>query len=309
MGVVQEPEVGAVRLDALSAVFAGKRPKAQRDSAVGIRFIAALAVTGRHRMAIEGDVAFDAMVAQIGGLEVGGVAGNYQECAHCQSQEQPGRLLPPRAEALPEAVSQRLAQIARGEVATLAGCVTGLGADGLLIVPAHFFSRLMGGINGANEYRSYKIVSAAEGQSTDIRSRFEAKKQAKQQTFNGGGYEGGPELRGYHQATRGPCSEPVTSCRTPNGLLGGLIVERLRSRPLAAEVAGWAGTLMIMAAYVGVSFKVLSPTGLLYQLLNLAGAIGIMIIALVKHVRQSVVLNIFWAAIALVAIFTLAFKH
>jgi hypothetical protein len=69
-----------------------------------------------------------------------------------------------------------------------------------------------------------------------------------------------------------------------------------------AEIAGWYGTVAIVLAYVSVSFGELGAGGLTYQLLNLTGALGIMTIALVKHVRQSVVLNVFWGGIAAAAI-------
>lgn len=69
-----------------------------------------------------------------------------------------------------------------------------------------------------------------------------------------------------------------------------------------AELAGWYGTAAIVAAYALVSFEIISAAESLYQVLNLTGAIGIIIIAAVKGVMQSVVLNIFWAAIAIAAL-------
>jgi hypothetical protein len=78
---------------------------------------------------------------------------------------------------------------------------------------------------------------------------------------------------------------------------------------LFAEIVGWYGTSAIVLAYILVSFKAISPTGLPYQLLNLTGAFGIIVISLVKKVRQSRVLNIFWAAIAILALLNLAIKH
>ena len=80
-------------------------------------------------------------------------------------------------------------------------------------------------------------------------------------------------------------------------------------RRLMAEIAGWYGTISIVGAYIGVSFSLMSPTGAAYQLLNLTGALGIVVISTVKRVRQSVVLNLFWALIALVALAALAVKH
>jgi hypothetical protein len=81
------------------------------------------------------------------------------------------------------------------------------------------------------------------------------------------------------------------------------------NRKTAAEIAGWYGTTAIVVAYVLVSFKVVSAQGVFFQLLNLTGAIGIMTISLVKKLRQTVVLNLFWAAIAVVALVALALGH
>ncbi|MCK9360828.1 hypothetical protein M0Q28_01195 [Patescibacteria group bacterium] len=71
---------------------------------------------------------------------------------------------------------------------------------------------------------------------------------------------------------------------------------------LLIEIAGWYGALAILAAYFLGSFGVLAPTGLAYQLLNLTGAVGIIVVAAYKKVYQSVALNVVWGIIAVVAI-------
>ena len=85
--------------------------------------------------------------------------------------------------------------------------------------------------------------------------------------------------------------------------------DQISGSRLAAEIVGWYGTSAIVLAYILVSFKAISPTGLPYQLLNLTGAFGIIVISLVKKLRQTLVLNTFWAAIAVVALLNLALKH
>ena len=70
----------------------------------------------------------------------------------------------------------------------------------------------------------------------------------------------------------------------------------------AAELLGWYGTVAILGSYALVSMDVIAATSLTYQLLNLTGAVGILVISLRKGVKQSVALNAFWAAIAVVAI-------
>lgn len=80
-----------------------------------------------------------------------------------------------------------------------------------------------------------------------------------------------------------------------------------KNKNLFAEVAGWYGMTAILLAYVTVSFGVISAEGYIFQLLNLSGAIGIMIISAHKNVKQSLVLNIFWAGVAILALFRILF--
>ncbi len=66
-----------------------------------------------------------------------------------------------------------------------------------------------------------------------------------------------------------------------------------RASQLAA-VAGWTGATAVLIAYFLASFGVITANSFGFQILNLLGAIGILIIALRKHVSQSVVINIVW---------------
>lgn len=69
-----------------------------------------------------------------------------------------------------------------------------------------------------------------------------------------------------------------------------------------AEVLGWYGMSALIVAYALASFSAVSADGLVYQLLNLTGSLGLLVIAAVKGVTQSVLLNLFWMAIGVVAI-------
>lgn len=71
---------------------------------------------------------------------------------------------------------------------------------------------------------------------------------------------------------------------------------------IIGEIVGWYGTAAIICAYALVSFNIISADSVAYQLLNLTGAIGIIVISLVKGLRQTVVLNVFWLIIAVVAL-------
>lgn len=76
----------------------------------------------------------------------------------------------------------------------------------------------------------------------------------------------------------------------------------MKKQNLFAEVAGWYGTIAILLAYSLVSFGVVSSDSTAFQILNLTGAMGIIVIAVNKKVIQSVILNLFWAVVALIAL-------
>lgn len=68
------------------------------------------------------------------------------------------------------------------------------------------------------------------------------------------------------------------------------------------EALGWYGAAAIITAYGLVSFQLLNPESTLYQLLNLTGALGIIADTYTKKDYQPLVLNIFWLAIAILAL-------
>lgn len=55
----------------------------------------------------------------------------------------------------------------------------------------------------------------------------------------------------------------------------------------------------VLLAYALVNLGVIEPQNIANLLLNLTGAIGIIIVSVVRRVRQLVVLNIVWALVAL----------
>jgi len=73
----------------------------------------------------------------------------------------------------------------------------------------------------------------------------------------------------------------------------------------AVEIYGWYGTSAILAAYALVSFSLISSRGYIYQLLNLTGAISLVIFSLKRHVTQPAILNTVWATVAFIAIVNL----
>ena len=65
------------------------------------------------------------------------------------------------------------------------------------------------------------------------------------------------------------------------------------------EVLGWYGVMAIFGAYFLLTINVFSSENLVYQSLNLTGSIGILLDAYFQKNYQPVVLNIFWAIIAI----------
>ncbi len=68
------------------------------------------------------------------------------------------------------------------------------------------------------------------------------------------------------------------------------------------NVLGWYGAFAVLTAYLLVNFQILQPTSMIYLLLNLTGAIGILVISYVDRAYQPAVLNLIWALIALINI-------
>lgn len=74
------------------------------------------------------------------------------------------------------------------------------------------------------------------------------------------------------------------------------------SKQLLTDAVGWYGSVAIMFAYVLVTFDVVSPNGVYFQLLNATGAIGLITVSLQKKAPSIVTLNVFWLAIALIGL-------
>lgn len=71
---------------------------------------------------------------------------------------------------------------------------------------------------------------------------------------------------------------------------------------VVSEVLGWYGVVSILSAYALLSLGILSSNNLVYQILNMSGALGIVYDSFRDKDYQPVVLNIIWAIIALIAI-------
>ena len=74
------------------------------------------------------------------------------------------------------------------------------------------------------------------------------------------------------------------------------------------EALGWAGTITFVVAYYGISFGKLKADSLLYQWMNLLGAIAIAFSVFVKQAWPAFALEVVWGGIALVTLIRLLKK-
>jgi hypothetical protein len=68
------------------------------------------------------------------------------------------------------------------------------------------------------------------------------------------------------------------------------------------EFYGWYGMVAIIVAYALASFSIIDATGLIFQILNGTGALGMVLISFKKKAYQPGALNILWTLIAVLAV-------
>ena len=71
---------------------------------------------------------------------------------------------------------------------------------------------------------------------------------------------------------------------------------------LAAQSAGWIGTIMIVAAYYAVTAKKADPRDRRVLVTNLAGAVGVGLSVYVQRAWPALALQLVWAAIAVIGL-------
>lgn len=75
---------------------------------------------------------------------------------------------------------------------------------------------------------------------------------------------------------------------------------------LAVEVAGWAGALLILAAYALLTTGRLGGQSPAYQWMNVVGAAGFVVNGFWNGALPSAVLNVIWMGIGAVALFRMS---
>lgn len=68
------------------------------------------------------------------------------------------------------------------------------------------------------------------------------------------------------------------------------------------EAIGWFGAAIVIIAYGLLVFNVLKADSAPYLIMNIIGSVCLVVIAEVKKLFQSVVLNVIWGTVALIAL-------
>jgi hypothetical protein len=71
---------------------------------------------------------------------------------------------------------------------------------------------------------------------------------------------------------------------------------------LAVELTGWAGALLVLAAYGLLTMQRVAPTSAAYRWLNVAGSAGLIINSTWNGAFPGAFLNVVWLAVTLYAL-------
>ena len=71
---------------------------------------------------------------------------------------------------------------------------------------------------------------------------------------------------------------------------------------ILVEIAGWAGAILILGAYILLTFGRIQAQSVMYQAMNVAGAAGFIVNGLANGALPSATLNIIWMGIGVFAL-------
>lgn len=72
---------------------------------------------------------------------------------------------------------------------------------------------------------------------------------------------------------------------------------------LFIEIIGWLGAIFVLTAYILLSINKISSKGYLYQMLNLSGAIFLIINTFYLKAYPSMFVNVVWVGIAILGMY------
>lgn len=81
----------------------------------------------------------------------------------------------------------------------------------------------------------------------------------------------------------------------------------MKTKTIITEVIGWTGTVLIVAAYFLVSNAYVGADSLVYQSMNLFGAVFLGISLIVKRAWPAFGLQVIWTFIAIFALVNILF--
>lgn len=74
---------------------------------------------------------------------------------------------------------------------------------------------------------------------------------------------------------------------------------------MVGDICGWIGAAGLLSAYFLASYGIIEAQSWAYQLLNIVGAVGLLVLATARRAIPSVVTNIVWILIGAFAIIEL----
>jgi hypothetical protein len=77
---------------------------------------------------------------------------------------------------------------------------------------------------------------------------------------------------------------------------------------ILVEVAGWAGAILILGAYILLTLGRIQAQSVMYQAMNVAGAAGFIVNGLANGALPSATLNIIWMGIGVYALWRIRTK-
>jgi len=83
--------------------------------------------------------------------------------------------------------------------------------------------------------------------------------------------------------------------------------EAMSGYKILAEISRWLGAAVTRVAYALISFGVLDATNTPCRILNLAGAVGVAVVSIVRKIYQPAALEVIWALIAFAALLNIIF--
>lgn len=71
---------------------------------------------------------------------------------------------------------------------------------------------------------------------------------------------------------------------------------------LTIDIIGWAGSAMVVIAYILISLHKVNAASMIYQILNVAGSALLIVHTIYYHTAPAAALNVVWLCVGIIAI-------